>query len=70
MTLPRPEVEALFLPAGRVEIPAETARELARVYLAWMDAPKTKVRGKVGELAWVCVSHSLTGKHVRLVVEP
>lgn len=32
------------------------------------DAPVAKVRGKVGELATICVSHSLVGQRVALVV--
>lgn len=43
---------------------------LALQTLARMEAaPSVKVRGKVGELATICVSHDFVGKRVRLVLE-
>lgn len=46
---------------------AET--ELAKLRERFERAPVVKVRGKVGEFATIVVSHDLTGKRVRLVVE-
>lgn len=44
-----------------------TGKELAELRKRVAEAPKAKVRGKIGELATVCVSHDLAGKHVAIV---
>lgn len=33
-------------------------------------APVVKVRGRVGEMATICVSHDFVGRRVRMVVDP
>lgn len=75
MTLPRIEVEALMLPCERVEIPPETARELARVYLAWMGAPVAFMDTR--DVLGICAPteedfpalYAIQGRRVRLVVD-
>lgn len=44
----------------------DEAAELAR---SFEDAPKVKVRGKVGEVCMVPISHDFCGKRVRIVPE-
>lgn len=44
----------------------DEAAELARRFEA---APKVKVRGKVGEVCMVPISHDFCGKRVRIVPE-
>jgi hypothetical protein len=49
---------------AKVQILEEQVKALNRML---EEAPIVKVRGKVGELAIIVVSHSLVGKRVRLV---
>ena len=48
-------------------LPHAAEKELAELRKRVAEAPKAKVRGKIGELATVCVSHDLAGKHVAIV---
>src|SRR5690606_638041 len=50
--------------AERDALRARAERAEARI----ADAPVAKVRGKVGALATICVSHDFVGKRVALVV--
>ena len=48
-------------------LPHAAEKELAELRKRVAEAPKAKVRGKIGELATVCVSHDLAGKHVAIL---
>jgi len=71
----RQEVEALLAlveaEKGRwsPHVPPATLAALCRAWLAVQDAPKVRVRGKVGEVCMVPVSHDFYGQHVRIVRE-
>ena len=46
-----------------------TVAALCRAWLALEGAPKVRVRGKVGEVCMVPVSHDFCGQRVRIVKE-
>lgn len=49
-------------------VEVDTLAALCRAWLA-LDAPKVRVRGKVGEVCMVPVSHDFCGQRVRIVRE-
>ena len=51
------------------EMTRRKMRALCRAWLAVQDAPRVKVRGKVGEVCMVPVSHDFCGQRVRIVKE-
>lgn len=68
MKIDRAEVEALLATLEQVRKPNNgTLAKLCRLALEMMDAPVVKVRGKVGEVCMVPVSHDFCGSRVRLV---
>ncbi len=73
----REEVEALlavsvagndqWADAMQHKLTRRMTRELCRAWLAVDAAPRVGVRGKVGEVCMVPVSHDYCGKRVRIV---
>ena len=70
----REDVEALYQEAresgGSIgHVDSSHLAALCRAWLAVEDAPKVRVRGKVGEVCMVPVSHDFCGQRVRIVKE-